>query len=118
MASVPGNDPLEMGVPPHLQHQPHQWTTSRAVSRPHPIPRSHVQLSPSVPTSATHASSVHPAPTRGKECRRAPGTPWPDLPALPGGQLSLGLRVEQDSRKEAVSKAAHALPAPDDIWSP
>ena len=66
MASVPGNDPLEMGAPPHLQHQPHQWTTSRAVSRPHPVPRSHVQLPPLVPTSATHTSSVHPAPNLGQ----------------------------------------------------
>lgn len=110
MASVPGNDPLEMGAPPCLQHQPHHGQQAELSPDPTPSPGA-------TPTSATHASSVHPAPAWVRESRRAPGTPWPHLPTLPGGQWSPGLRVEQDSRKEAVSKAAHALPAPDDLWS-
>ena len=55
---------------------------------------------------------------RVRDSRTAPGASWSPLPALPGGQWSPGLRVEQDSRREAVSEAAHALPTPGDLWSP
>lgn len=83
---------------------------------PYPqVPRAALTLSPHLCHPGLFCASC---PYPGQIVQEGTWYPWPDLPALPGGQLSLGLRVEQDSRKEAVSKAARALPAPDDFWSP
>lgn len=115
MASVPGNTPLETGAPPHLQH----GLTNRQLAEQSPdstlspsrapqLPCAPQQFSPPSPhlchPSLFCASSPAPHPGSGKA-----GPARPLLPA-PLGWWSPGLRREQDSRQQAVSKAAHTVP--------